>query len=46
MVSFYARTPSGFDVEIGWGARTVDDATWQERVYGEISEWGHRPPAG
>jgi biphenyl-2,3-diol 1,2-dioxygenase/3,4-dihydroxy-9,10-secoandrosta-1,3,5(10)-triene-9,17-dione 4,5-dioxygenase len=45
MVSFYARTPSGFDVEIGWGARTVDDATWQERVYGEISEWGHRSPA-
>ncbi len=45
MVSFYARTPSGFDVEFGWGARTVDDATWQARVYGEISEWGHRPPA-
>ena len=45
MVSFYARTPSGFDVEFGWGARTIDDATWQARVYGEISEWGHRPPA-
>jgi 2,3-dihydroxybiphenyl 1,2-dioxygenase len=45
MVSFYARTPSGFDVEFGWGARTIDDATWQERVYGEISEWGHRPLA-
>ena len=45
MVSFYARTPSGFDVEFGWGARTIDDATWQARIYGEISEWGHRPLA-
>ena len=45
MLSFYARTPSGFDVEYGWGAREVDDATWQVRVYGELSEWGHRPPA-
>jgi 2,3-dihydroxybiphenyl 1,2-dioxygenase len=45
MLSFYARTPSGFDVEYGWGAREVDDATWQARVYGEISEWGHRPPS-
>jgi 2,3-dihydroxybiphenyl 1,2-dioxygenase len=45
MLSFYARTPSGFDVEYGWGAREVDDATWQARVYGELSEWGHRPPS-
>ena len=44
MFSFYAKTPSGFDVEFGWGARTVDDATWSGGVYGEMSEWGHRPP--
>jgi hypothetical protein len=29
MVSFYLRTPSGFNVEYGWGAREVDDSTWQ-----------------
>src|SRR5260221_5886438 len=28
MLSFYMRTPSGFEVEYGWGARTGDDAGW------------------
>ncbi len=44
MFSFYARTPSGFEFEYGWGARTVDDATWQPTTYDHISEWGHHPP--
>jgi 2,3-dihydroxybiphenyl 1,2-dioxygenase len=43
MVSFYGVTPSGFAFEIGWGARQVDDRTWQTRTYHRISEWGHRP---
>ena len=43
--SFYARTPSGFDVEIGWGGRKIDDATWEPRTYDRLSTWGHRPPA-
>ncbi len=43
MVSFYARTPSGFDVEFGTGARTVDDATWTVARYDSGSSWGHRP---
>ena len=42
MVSFYARTPSGFAVEVGWGGRKVDDATWQVRTYDRMSTWGHR----
>jgi hypothetical protein len=33
MVSFYLRTPSGFNVEYGWGAREMDDATWQVQVH-------------
>ncbi|NQW61484.1 MAG: VOC family protein [Deltaproteobacteria bacterium] len=45
MVSFYAFTPSGFEFEYGYGAREVDDATWQAGHYNFISEWGHRPPA-
>jgi 2,3-dihydroxybiphenyl 1,2-dioxygenase len=44
MFSFYAKTPSGFEFEYGWGARTVDDATWKPTTYDHISEWGHQPP--
>ncbi|MCS6926791.1 MAG: biphenyl-2,3-diol 1,2-dioxygenase [Candidatus Binatia bacterium] len=42
MVSFYLRTPSGFAVEYGWGAREVDDRTWQVQVHTAGSMWGHR----
>ena len=44
MTSFYMKTPSGFDVEFGWGARTVDDATWQVQRHEKGSIWGHRAP--
>ncbi len=45
MLSFYAKTPSGFQFELGWGGRTVDDATHDASVtYHQISEWGHHPP--
>jgi 2,3-dihydroxybiphenyl 1,2-dioxygenase len=45
MFSFYARTPSGFEVEVGFGGRKVDDATWVVGSYDRLSVWGHRPPA-
>jgi 2,3-dihydroxybiphenyl 1,2-dioxygenase len=44
MFSFYAKTPSGFQFEFGWGGRDVNDATWQPTTHGRISEWGHHPP--
>jgi hypothetical protein len=44
MFSFYARTPSGFDVEFGWGARKIDDATWKVDRYDRMSVWGHHMP--
>lgn len=44
MFSFYARTPSGFQFEFGWGGKQVDDATWKPTTYDRISEWGHHPP--
>ncbi len=44
MLSFYASTPSGFQFEVGWGARLVDDATWTPEVHDRISKWGHHPP--
>jgi extradiol dioxygenase len=42
MVSFYMANPSGFALEYGWGARAVDDATWQTEHYSAVdSFWGH-----
>ena len=42
MTSFYARSPSGFMIEYGWGGRDIDPALWQpfECDYGP-SLWGH-----
>ncbi|NOX49608.1 MAG: 2,3-dihydroxybiphenyl 1,2-dioxygenase [Gammaproteobacteria bacterium] len=41
MVSFYTKTPSGFDVELGYGARTVDK-NWSVAHHNSPSIWGHR----
>lgn len=40
MFSFYVRTPSGFDIEYGWGGAQIDGA-WDVREYDKISHWGH-----
>jgi 2,3-dihydroxybiphenyl 1,2-dioxygenase len=42
ITSFYAWNPSGFMIEYGWGARSIDPETWQamERSEGP-SMWGH-----
>lgn len=42
MVSFYMQSPSGFEVEYGWGARVVDDSTWQVQYHTAGSIWGHK----
>lgn len=44
MVSFYCVTPSGFECELGWGGRTVDESTWIPTTYDRISDWGHQSP--
>lgn len=41
MVSFYVRTPGGFDIEYGTDGRIVDDATWVSRESTAVSLWGH-----
>jgi 3,4-dihydroxy-9,10-secoandrosta-1,3,5(10)-triene-9,17-dione 4,5-dioxygenase len=52
MLSFYMKTPSGFDVEFGCEGRQVDDTHWIARESTAVSLWGHdftvgaRPPAG
>lgn len=43
MVSFYMANPSRFGVEYGWGAREIDDCSWQVARYESGSTWGHRP---
>lgn len=45
MVSFYAQTPSGFQVEYGHGGIEIDDDTWQVETHRAASTWGHRAPA-
>jgi 2,3-dihydroxybiphenyl 1,2-dioxygenase len=42
MVSFYTRSPAGFDVEFGFGALEVDDATWRVTRHEKPSSWGHK----
>ena len=47
MLSFYPVSPSGFDIEYGWGGLEVDDDTWHVRTHETNSAWGHvfqRPP--
>lgn len=47
MLSFYPVTPSGFDLEYGWGGLEVDDETWHVVTHETNSAWGHtfqRPP--
>jgi 3,4-dihydroxy-9,10-secoandrosta-1,3,5(10)-triene-9,17-dione 4,5-dioxygenase len=41
MLSFYMKTPGGFDVEFGTEGRTVDDGDWIARESTAVSLWGH-----
>jgi 2,3-dihydroxybiphenyl 1,2-dioxygenase len=50
MTSFYARSPSSFMVECGWGGREINPSTWQPVELNDgPSLWGHErnwlPPA-
>ncbi|MFE7575423.1 VOC family protein [Streptomyces sp. NPDC057521] len=42
-LSYYARTPSGFEWEVGWNPLVVDESTWEPTTHQGISIWGHRP---
>ncbi|MFD4603826.1 VOC family protein [Streptomyces sp. NPDC058464] len=42
MLSFYVKTPSGFQVEYGYGGKLVDDTNWAPVRYSATSYWGHR----
>lgn len=42
MMSFYVKTPSGFQIEFGYGGKLIDDATWSVSRYDVASYWGHK----
>lgn len=46
MLSFYMKTPGGFDVEFGCEGRQVDDDDWIARESTAVSLWGHDFAAG
>jgi 3,4-dihydroxy-9,10-secoandrosta-1,3,5(10)-triene-9,17-dione 4,5-dioxygenase len=41
MVSFYVKSPGGFDFEFGCEGLQVDDARWVARESTAVSYWGH-----
>lgn len=42
-VSFYVRTPCGFDIECGWNPLTVEEESWEGQIWDTSSIWGHQP---
>lgn len=43
MTSFYMHSPSGWLMEIGYGAKLVDDRLWETKMYNSTKLWGHTP---
>ena len=42
-VSFYLRTPSGWEIEYGWSGLEVEPETWSARqLVGATSLWVHK----
>ncbi len=41
MTSFYMKTPSGFDLEFGWGGLQVDWDKHSVFEFNRVSVWGH-----
>ncbi|NLD01499.1 MAG: biphenyl 2,3-dioxygenase [Gammaproteobacteria bacterium] len=41
MTSFYMKTPSGFDLEFGWGGLLVDWEKHSVFEFNRVSVWGH-----
>ncbi|HEX4017567.1 MAG TPA: VOC family protein [Frankiaceae bacterium] len=46
MLSFYMRSPAGFEVEIGSDGRLIDEDTWVVNEFTGGDEWGHHGLTG
>ncbi|MBW8483157.1 VOC family protein [Actinomadura parmotrematis] len=44
MTSFYVRTPSGFEIEYGYGGVPIADTPPSPRAFAKTSIWGHHFP--
>ena len=42
VISFYMQSPSGFDVELGFGGLHIDPETWTTSEITAVSYWGHK----
>ena len=42
MISFYVKTPSGWQIEYGCGGVRIDDRTWVPARWDRAHEWGGR----
>lgn len=42
VTSVYIGSPSGLQIEYGYGGLTVDDLSWVARTYTRPSYWGHK----
>lgn len=43
VTSFYFRTPSGFQMEVGSGGLLVNDDNWRVKTWRAPARWGHQP---
>jgi len=41
MLSYYVKTPSGFEIEYGYGGLLIDDDTWVPGRWDAAHFWGH-----
>lgn len=46
MLSFYCKSPSGFEMEFGTGGLLIDDEVWQPTWYTATQYWGHHRNLG
>jgi len=44
MISFYLTSPSGFDIEYGFGGLLVNEDKWAVSRHRAASVWGHKRP--
>jgi extradiol dioxygenase len=42
LVSFYMRSPTGFDIEFGAGGVVLDDETFIQETPSSPEVWGHK----
>lgn len=42
MISYYVKTPSGWEMEYGYGGLTIDESTWVPGRWDAAHFWGHK----